>query len=61
MVSMSSPMPDGTLLVSAGPRTIAQVAAAAGVIVLELRPAGAAGLEQLFLDLTTDRPSKDVR
>jgi ABC-2 type transport system ATP-binding protein len=56
-----SPMPDGTRLVSADPRTIAQVAAAAGVILVELRPAGAAGLEQLFLNLTTDRPSKDVR
>jgi ABC-2 type transport system ATP-binding protein len=32
---------------------VARAAAAAGVIVLELRPAGGAGLERLFFDLTT--------
>jgi ABC-2 type transport system ATP-binding protein len=44
---------DGTILVPAEPEAIARAAAAAGVVLLELRPAGAGGLEEMFLRLTS--------
>jgi ABC-2 type transport system ATP-binding protein len=44
---------DGTILVSAEPETIARAAAAAGVVLLELHPAGTGGLEEMFLRLTS--------
>ncbi|MFV2088520.1 ABC transporter ATP-binding protein [Micromonospora sp. LOL_021] len=43
---------DGRLLVSAPPETVGEVAAAAGAVLLELRPADTGGLEQMFLALT---------
>jgi ABC-2 type transport system ATP-binding protein len=43
---------DGSVLVPADPQTIGKAAAAAGVVLLELRPAGAGGLEEMFLRLT---------
>ncbi|MEU4694744.1 ATP-binding cassette domain-containing protein [Actinoplanes sp. NPDC023714] len=43
---------DGTTLVPADAQTIAQAAAGAGVVLLELRPAGSNGLEEMFLRLT---------
>ncbi|MEO3816368.1 ABC transporter ATP-binding protein [Plantactinospora sp. B24E8] len=43
---------DGGLLVSADPGAVGQVAADAGVALVELRPAESAGLEQIFLSLT---------
>ncbi|WP_436519991.1 ABC transporter ATP-binding protein [Actinoplanes sp. HUAS TT8] len=44
---------DGTILVPAEPETVARAAAAAGVVLLEVRPAGAGGLEEMFLRLTS--------
>lgn len=44
---------DGTVLVPAEAEAIARAAAAAGVVLLELRPAGAGGLEEMFLRLTS--------
>jgi ABC-2 type transport system ATP-binding protein len=43
---------DGAALVDAGAEDVGRAAAAAGVVLLELRPAEGAGLEQLFLSLT---------
>ncbi|WP_328470115.1 ATP-binding cassette domain-containing protein [Actinoplanes sp. NBC_00393] len=43
---------DGSVLVPADAQTIGKAAAAAGVVLLELRPAGAGGLEEMFLRLT---------
>ena len=45
---------DGVLLVDAPAAIVGRVAAAAGVVVTELRPADGAGLEALFLALTRD-------
>lgn len=44
---------DGTILVPVEPETVARAAAAAGVVLLEVRPAGAGGLEEMFLRLTS--------
>ncbi|MBK7623604.1 MAG: ATP-binding cassette domain-containing protein [Kineosporiaceae bacterium] len=43
-----------TLTVDADGEQIGRAAASAGVVVTELRPANGAGLEQLFLELTSD-------
>jgi ABC-2 type transport system ATP-binding protein len=43
---------DGSVLVPTDAQTIGKAAAAAGVVLLELRPAGAGGLEEMFLRLT---------
>ncbi|MEU4425366.1 ATP-binding cassette domain-containing protein [Actinoplanes sp. NPDC024001] len=43
---------DGSILVPTDAQTIGKAAAAAGVVLLELRPAGAGGLEEMFLRLT---------
>jgi ABC-2 type transport system ATP-binding protein len=45
---------DGALLVEAGAEAVGRAAAAAGVVLLELRPADTGGLEQLFLSLTRE-------
>ncbi|MEV0896122.1 ATP-binding cassette domain-containing protein [Actinoplanes sp. NPDC049802] len=52
-----SPTTDGSVLVPSDPRTIGQAAAAAGVVLLELRPAGSGGLEEMFLRLTSGAES----
>jgi ABC-2 type transport system ATP-binding protein len=44
---------DGSVLVPSDPQSIGQAAAAAGVVLLELRPAGSGGLEEMFLRLTS--------
>jgi ABC-2 type transport system ATP-binding protein len=44
---------DGSLLVDGSAEHIARAAAAAGAVLTELRPAGGAGLEEMFLQLTT--------
>ncbi|MFJ8577304.1 ABC transporter ATP-binding protein [Micromonospora sp. NPDC093277] len=50
------------LLVRAEAEAVGQAAADAGVALTELRPAGSAGLEQLFLTLTSDTSArKDLR
>ena len=43
---------DGSLLVDGSAEHIARAAAAAGAVLTELRPAGGAGLEEMFLQLT---------
>nr|MCW2728849.1 transporter [Aeromicrobium sp.] len=48
----ASPSGDGGLRTSADPATVGQAAAAAGVALVELRPAEGAGLEEMFLELT---------
>ena len=44
---------DGSLLVDGSAELIGRAAAAAGAVLTELRPAGGAGLEEMFLQLTT--------
>jgi ABC-2 type transport system ATP-binding protein len=44
---------DGGVLVQAEAETIGRAAADAGLVLLELRPAGGGGLEQMFLALTS--------
>jgi ABC-2 type transport system ATP-binding protein len=53
----ATPDADGGLVVDASAEQVGRVAAAAGQVLLELRPADGGGLEQLFFDLTagTDR------
>jgi ABC-2 type transport system ATP-binding protein len=43
---------DGGVVVRADAETVGRAAAGAGLVLLELRPAGAGGLEQMFLELT---------
>ncbi|HEX2287696.1 MAG TPA: ATP-binding cassette domain-containing protein, partial [Gaiellaceae bacterium] len=43
---------DGALIASTEPETVGRVAASLGSVLLELRPAGTGGLEDLFLSLT---------
>ena len=50
---------EGGLLADAGAEQVARVTAQAGLVVLELRPAGG-GLEELFLKLTTDDAREQV-
>ncbi|SCL28745.1 ABC-2 type transport system ATP-binding protein [Micromonospora nigra] len=53
---------DGTdgLLVRAPAEVVGRAAVDAGVVLTELRPAGSAGLEQLFLTLTADTPTREA-
>jgi ABC-2 type transport system ATP-binding protein len=44
--------PDGELLVDAPPDDVSRAALAAGQVLVELRPAGGAGVEDLFFELT---------
>ena len=50
----------GTLHVEAPVDRVGELAFAAGVPVLELRPAGGAGLEEMFLQLTSDTQRDDL-
>jgi ABC-2 type transport system ATP-binding protein len=50
----ATPGSDGALLVEADAEAVGRAAAAAGVILTELRPAEGAGLEELFLSLTSN-------
>jgi ABC-2 type transport system ATP-binding protein len=49
----ATPGSDGALLVEAEAEAVGRAAAAAGVVLLELRPADTGGLEELFLSLTS--------
>jgi ABC-2 type transport system ATP-binding protein len=49
-----TPTPDGALVAQAEAETVGRAAAAAGLVLLELRPADGGGLEQLFLELTSN-------
>ena len=53
--------PDGGFTATAETEHIADIAAAAGITLRELRRADDAGLEQLFLRLTADDARQDVR
>jgi ABC-2 type transport system ATP-binding protein len=55
-----SPAGDGFLHTEAEPVAVGRVAAAAGVVLVELRPADGAGLEELFLELTADDARETV-
>jgi ABC-2 type transport system ATP-binding protein len=50
----ATPGADGALLVDASAEAVGRAAAAAGLVLLELRPAETGGLEQLFLSLTRE-------
>ena len=51
---MAAPSGDGGFRVEADPIEVGRAAAAAGVVLAELRPAEGAGLEEMFLQLTAD-------
>jgi ABC-2 type transport system ATP-binding protein len=50
----ATPGADGALLVEASAESVGRVALAAGIVLLELRPADTGGLERLFLSLTRE-------
>jgi ABC-2 type transport system ATP-binding protein len=54
----ATPGSDGALLVEAEPEAVGSAAAAAGIVLVELRPADSGGLEQLFLSLTSNGPEE---
>jgi len=56
----ASPSGDGGFRAECDPIDIGRVAAAAGVVLAELRPAEGAGLEELFLELTADDAREPV-
>jgi ABC-2 type transport system ATP-binding protein len=51
---------DGGVVVQAEAETIGRAAADAGLVLLELRPAGSGGLEQMFLTLTAGDSVKEA-
>ncbi|MFF5076858.1 ABC transporter ATP-binding protein [Actinoplanes sp. NPDC000266] len=51
---------DGGVVVQAGAETIGRAAADAGLVLIELRPAGGGGLEQMFLTLTAGDSVKEA-
>ena len=55
----STPSRDG-LTTEASPEQVGKAAAAAGVALVELRPADGAGLEEMFLELTAESQRDDV-
>jgi ABC-2 type transport system ATP-binding protein len=54
------PSGDGGLRAECDPVDVGRAAATAGVVLLELRPADGAGLEELFLELTADDARETV-
>jgi ABC-2 type transport system ATP-binding protein len=50
---VATPGADGALLVEAEAEAVGRIAAATGLVLLELRPADGGGLEELFLSLTS--------
>ncbi|MFC7272577.1 ATP-binding cassette domain-containing protein [Paractinoplanes rhizophilus] len=55
-----TPATDGGVVVRAGAEAIGRAAADAGVALVELRPAGAGGLEQIFLELTAGESVREA-
>jgi ABC-2 type transport system ATP-binding protein len=51
---------DGGVVVQADAETIGRAAADAGLVLVELRPAGSGGLEQMFLTLTAGDSVKEA-
>ena len=56
----ATPTTDGGVVVRAAAETIGRAAAESGVALLELRPAGSGGLEQIFLELTAGRSVREA-
>jgi len=56
----AGPSADGGLRTEASPEEVGKAAAAAGVALVELRPAEGAGLEEMFLELTGDSQRDDL-
>jgi len=56
----ASPSGDGGIRTESEPIEVGRVAAAAGLVLSELRPAEGAGLEELFLELTGDTARERV-
>ena len=56
----AAPSGDGGLRADVEPGWVGKVAAAAGVALVELRPADGAGLEEMFLQLTADTAREGV-
>jgi len=56
----AAPSGDGGLRAEVDPIDVGRVAAAASVVLAELRPAEGAGLEELFLELTADDARESV-
>ena len=56
----STPSSDGGAVVQSDAETIGRAAADAGLVLLELRPAGGGGLEQMFLTLTAGDSVKEA-
>jgi ABC-2 type transport system ATP-binding protein len=56
----ATPSGDGGLRTEAEPVDVGRAAAAAGVVLTELRPAEGAGLEELFLQLTAEEQRDDL-
>ena len=55
-----TPTTDGGVVVRADAEAIGRAAATAGVVLLELRPAGSGGLEQIFLELTAGESVREA-
>ncbi|MFF5290506.1 ABC transporter ATP-binding protein [Paractinoplanes globisporus] len=55
-----TPTTDGGVVVRAGAEAIGRAAAESGVALLELRPAGSGGLEQIFLELTAGESVREA-
>ncbi|TDD98072.1 ABC transporter ATP-binding protein [Jiangella asiatica] len=56
----SQPTRDGGFAVAGDAETVGRAAAAAGIVLLELRPADSGGLEEMFLRLTSNDSRKDA-
>jgi ABC-2 type transport system ATP-binding protein len=56
----AQPTADGAFAVQAGAEAVGRAAAEAGVVLLDLRPAGGGGLEQMFLTLTAGESLKET-
>ena len=54
------PSGDGGFRAEAEPIDVGRAAAAAGVVLVELKPAEGAGLEEMFLQLTADDAREQV-
>jgi ABC-2 type transport system ATP-binding protein len=57
---VSNPSGDGGLRTDAEPVQVGKVASENGIVLIELRPADGAGLEELFLQLTADTQREGV-
>jgi ABC-2 type transport system ATP-binding protein len=56
----AAPSGDGGLRTESSPEQVGKAAASAGVALIELRPAEGAGLEEMFLELTSDTQRDNI-